>query len=204
MRGVVVVPRTVQVGRHSRQVARAVLAVVRPAHFDARDLGQRIGPVGGLQRPGEQITLAHRLWCQLGVDAAAAQEQQALHAGAPGAVNHIGLDDQVVANKFRREAVVGDDAAHLGSGQEHVVWLFRLKHLLRGVGVSQVQLGVGACDQVCIAFCPQPPDDGAADQAAVAGDVDARLQRQGHVCSHRIDRRRGLTRGGHRLESQPA
>ena len=36
-----IVARAVQVGRHHRQVLGAVLAVVAPAHLDARDLRER-------------------------------------------------------------------------------------------------------------------------------------------------------------------
>ena len=77
---VVVVARAIQVGGHHRQVAGAVLPVVAPAHLDAGDLGQGVGPVGGLQRAGEQVFLPHRLGAQLGIDAGGAQEQQALDA----------------------------------------------------------------------------------------------------------------------------
>ena len=46
---VIIVSRSVEIGRHHRQIVRAVLPVVAPTHFDAGDFGQGIGPVGGLQ-----------------------------------------------------------------------------------------------------------------------------------------------------------
>jgi hypothetical protein len=39
-------------------------------------------------------------------------------------VDDVGLDGQVVADELGRVAVVGDDAAHLGGGEEHVLGLF--------------------------------------------------------------------------------
>ena len=47
----------------------AVLAVVAPAHLDAGDLGQGVGPVGGLKRAGEEVVLGDGLRGELGVDA---------------------------------------------------------------------------------------------------------------------------------------
>ena len=52
---IVVVARAVQVGGHDRKVPRAVLAVVGPAHFDSRNLGHRVGTVGGLQGACQEI-----------------------------------------------------------------------------------------------------------------------------------------------------
>lgn len=175
---VVVVARAVQIGRHHRQIFRAVLAVVAPAHFDTGNLGKRVGPVGGLQRAGEQAVFAHRLRRHLGVDAARAEEHESRHAVLPRAVDHIGLDRQIVADELGRVAVVGDDAAHLGRGQEDV---FRPVLGEKGIdrsGVGQIEFGVGALQDVRVALAFEIADDGGADQTAVAGDVDARFKIQ--------------------------
>ena len=37
----------------------------------------------------------------------------------PGRVNHIGLDRQIVVEKFRRARGVGEDPADLGRREEH-------------------------------------------------------------------------------------
>jgi hypothetical protein len=42
----------------------------------------------------------------------------------PGGVDDVGLDGEVVADEFGRVAVVGEDAADLGGGEEDVVGLF--------------------------------------------------------------------------------
>ena len=125
--GVVVVAGAIQIGgqllrRRLRLQADGIKAVL-PAQgltqLDAGDLGDRIPRVGGLQGPGEQCFLADRLLGELGVDAAAAQKQQAPHPGAPGRFNHIGLDLEVVEQEISRVAAVGLDAAHLGRRQHH-------------------------------------------------------------------------------------
>lgn len=175
---VVVVARAVQIGRHHRQILRAVLAVVAPAHFDAGDLGERIGPVGGLQRTGQQAVFAHRLRRHLRVDAAGTEEHEAGHAVLPRAVDHVGLDRQVVADELGRVAVVGDDAAHLGRSQEHVFRFVFGKEGIDRRGVGQIEFGVGALQDVRVALGFQITDDGRADQTAVAGYIDARFKIQ--------------------------
>ena len=54
----------------------AVLAAQRLDLQDAGDLGDGVGVVGRLERPGEQAVLADRLVGVLGVDAARPEEQQ--------------------------------------------------------------------------------------------------------------------------------
>lgn len=175
---VIVVARPVKIGRHHRQVLGAVLAVVAPAHFDAGDLGERVGPVGGLQRAGEQAVFAHRLRRHLRVDATGSEEHEACDAVLPRAMDHVGLDGQVVADELRRVAVVGDDAAHLGRGQEYVFRPVLGKEGVCRCGVGQIEFGVGALKDVRVALGFQVTDDGRTDQAAVAGDVDARFKIQ--------------------------
>ena len=87
-----VVARAVEVGGHGGEVAGAVLAVVAPAHLDARDLGDGVGPVGRLQRPGEQILFLDRLRAEPGIDAGGAEEEQALDAGVAAGLDDVGLD----------------------------------------------------------------------------------------------------------------
>lgn len=175
---VVVVARAVQIGRHHRQVLGVVLAVVAPAHFDAGDLGERVGPIGGLQRAGEQAVFAHRLRRHLGVDAARTEEHEARHAVLPRAVDHVGLDRQIVADELGRVAVVGDDAAHLGRGQKYVFRPVLSEEGIDRSGVGQIEFGVGALQDVRIALALKVADDGRANQTAVAGYIDARFKIQ--------------------------
>src|SRR5690606_34751812 len=64
---VVVIVRTVQVGRHQTDEIATILRVVGLTHLDARNLGDRIGLVRWLKRSGEQHFLLHRLRCELWV-----------------------------------------------------------------------------------------------------------------------------------------
>ena len=66
---VVVVARAVEVGGHNGKVPRAILAIVGPAHLDARDLGHGVRTVRGLQGTGQKIGFADGLRALPGIDA---------------------------------------------------------------------------------------------------------------------------------------
>ena len=117
--GVVVVARPIEIGGHQADGVESVLPAQRLAQLEAGDLGDRIPLVGGLERPGEQGFLPNRLLGEFGVDAATAQKQQPSHARAPSALDHVGLDLEVVQQEIGRVGGVGVDAANLGGRQHH-------------------------------------------------------------------------------------
>jgi hypothetical protein len=53
--------RAVEIGRQHADGVEAELPAIRLAHLDARQLGDRVGVVGGFERATEQVFLAHRL-----------------------------------------------------------------------------------------------------------------------------------------------
>jgi len=87
-----VVVGTIQVGGHHGYVVGAVLEVVALAHLQTGYLGNGILLIGILQRAGKQTILLHRLWCVLGIDAGAAQEEEFLHAMGVGFTDHVALN----------------------------------------------------------------------------------------------------------------
>ena len=171
--GVVIVARPIQVGGHEADRIEAVLLTQCFAELQARDLGERVPLVRGLQRPAEQGLLFDRLLGELRIDAAAAQKQQAPHPGTPGRFDHMGLDLEVLQQKIRRVTVVGLDTAHLRGGQHHHRGLVVGKPALHGWAVFQIQLGAAGREQVGVARPLQRAADRAAGHAAVAGHEDA-------------------------------
>lgn len=115
-----VVTRAVEVGRHDRDKAGAVLAVVGPAHGDAGDLGHGVRLVGRLEFAVQEILLAQRLGGKLGIDTGAAEEKQFLDGMQVALVDDICLDGQVVVDKFGGAVAVGQDTAHPGRSEEDV------------------------------------------------------------------------------------
>src|SRR5712664_148568 len=121
-----------QICRHGRQEAGAVLAIVGPAHLDAGDFGKRVRPVGWLQRTSQKVFFFDRLRTQLRIDAAGAQEQQALGTPAVSTVDHVRLNGKVLKNELAGVGAVGQDAAYLGGGQKNILGALSSKELPYG------------------------------------------------------------------------
>ena len=173
---VVVVAGAIEVGRHGRAEVGAILPVVGLAHLDAGDLGDGVGLVGRLQDTGEEVLLAHGLGRELRIDAGGAQEEEVLHPGLKRFVDDVGLDHQVLVDELGRIGVVGEDAAHLGRGQHHVVHPFPAEELPHRLLVGQIEFPMGAGDDSGAALILQPPDNGRPHHAPVAGDIYFRVR----------------------------
>jgi len=169
---VVIIAGAVEIGGHHGQEAGVVLAVVGPACFYAGDLGYGIGPVGRLQRAGQQVFLPDGLGALLGIDAGGSQEQEPFDAVAPGLVEHVILDEQVLVDELRRIGVVGQNAADPGRGQEDVIGLFLGKECRDRLLIQQIKFRVGPGEQVGVSISAQSTEQCRAHQAAMAGYVD--------------------------------
>ena len=103
------------------------------------------------------------------------RKQQLAHPVPPGRVDHVGLDLQVVAQEVGRVGVIGANPADLRGREYHVLRSFAGEELLDSRRVAQFQLGMRAQQQVPVSPALQFADDGRADQAPVASDVDPAL-----------------------------
>lgn len=171
---VLVIARAIQISRHNRQIAGPVLAVVRPAQLDPGDLGHGIRPIRGFQGPGQEVFLLDGLGTLTWVDAGGTQKQQVIDPGTPGLVDHIRLDGQVLLDEFRRVAVVGDNPAHLGGGQKHIIRFLGLEKRPYGLLLGQIQLGMGPGDDIHTSPLHQLAHQGRTDQTTMA-DIDFTL-----------------------------
>jgi hypothetical protein len=76
-------------------------AVECPAHLDARELSHPIRAIARLQRRGRHVLLPDRLGTFARIDAARAENEQALDAKGVCRLNDIGLNGEIVVNKLR-------------------------------------------------------------------------------------------------------
>ena len=106
-----------------------------------------VNELGGLESAREQGIFGHGLRRQTRVDARTAKEQQALHAMAPGRMDHIRLHHQVVVKKICGVGVVGVDAADLGRSKHDYLRLRFGEERLDGHLLAQVQFGMCAGEQ---------------------------------------------------------
>ena len=149
--GVVVVVGAIEVGGHHGDIVGAILAVEELAVFQSRDLRQGIGLVGLFQLACEQTALSHRLWRKARIDATGAEEEEFLAAVLPSRVDDVHLEDHVVVHKIRESGLIGNDAADLGGSEEDVFGLLSGKELLYRFLATEVQLRMGAGDDMGVA-----------------------------------------------------
>lgn len=89
-----------------------------------------------------------------------------------GCVDDVGFHHQVLVDEFGRVGVVGMNATHLGCSQVDLIGLFCGEKFAHCRLVGQVQLGVGAGDDVGMPLRLQSAYDGRTDHATVACDVN--------------------------------
>jgi len=167
----IIVARSIQIGRHHIDEVAAILAAIGLDHLDAGDLGDRIGLVGLFERTGQHGILAQRLRRKLGIDAGRAEKHQFLRAVYMRGVDHIGRDDQIVVEKFATQRVVGDDAADFRRRQEDDLRPGFGKPVEHRGLIAQIDFATPHRQQFDI-FLRQPARQRAADHPAMPGNED--------------------------------
>jgi len=85
------------------------------------------------------VLFFHGLGSELGVDAGGSQVEEFFDAGLVGGFDDVGGDDEVVVDEFGLVGVVGQDASHLGGGEEDVFGFFAFEEVFRGLLAFQVK-----------------------------------------------------------------
>ena len=88
-----------------------------------------------------------------------------------------GVDHQVVVDELRRPPGVGPDAADGAGDEKDVLRPMRVEPAIHRRLVAQVELVAAGGQQVAEALGSQPAGDRRTHQPAVAGDVDAGIDR---------------------------
>ena len=155
----------------TRAVVDTVLPVVTLTELDAGNFCNGVWLICWLQSAREQGILAHWLGNSLGVNARRAQLQQLCDTGIEGLMYHVTLNHQVLVDELRGVGVIGVNSANFCCGKNNHVWPLRLHEVADGQLVGQIQLGMGAGDNIFLTSGPKLPGDRAAYHAAVASDV---------------------------------
>ena len=169
---VVVVVGAVEVGGHRGDVVATVLISIGIAQLDACDFGDGVGFVGGFEGAGEEVFFFEGLRGEFRVDAAGSEEHQLGDAVFFSGVDDVGLDHEVVVEEHAPMGVVGEDPSYFCGSEEDVVGFFVVEEVADGLLIAEVEVGGASCDEVGISFGFKFPEDGRADHAAVAGDID--------------------------------
>src|SRR4051812_5614829 len=96
--------------------------------------------------------LAHGLRRCLWVDAGGTEEEQLAYTVAPGRLDDVVLDEQILQEEVDGIVAVGENAAYFGRGQEDVLRLYGGEKCLHCAAVCQVELGPRARNDILITF----------------------------------------------------
>jgi hypothetical protein len=88
-------------------------------------------------------------------------------------IDHIGLNLQVVADKVGRIGVVGVNAAHPGRGQKDKLRALLGKKCVHRLRLLQIQIGVGAKEEISETAALQAPHQGRSGKSAMSRHKDA-------------------------------
>ncbi len=86
--------------------------------------------------------------------------------------NSIQPDREIVGDEIGGESAVGADAADLAGGDKDRIRLGLRHETVDLVGAPQIEIAARGGDDVAV-FTLEPPHDGGADHAGVAGDENA-------------------------------
>ena len=87
-------------------------------------------------------------------------------------MDHMGLNGQIVADEFGGVGVVRVNATHLCCCEDDVRRSLRFEEALDSQLIREIELRVGARDQILITLALQSSDNGRSGQATMAGDID--------------------------------
>ena len=173
----IIVPRTIEIGRHPRIKAVAVLASVILREFKAGDFSDAIGFIRRLEGTREQTLLLQGLRRELRVDTGAPQEQQPPYAGLVSRVDRIGRHDQIFVSEFGGTGIVRVDTTNFGRGDNRDIRLFDREETINRRLVDQVELSPSPQHQFHIRLALEAAHQGAANHSPVACDVEFHQRR---------------------------
>src|SRR5262249_20158575 len=112
----------------------------------------------------------------LGIDAAGAEKEQPLYAGAVRLVNDVSLNQEVLRDEVCGISGVGQDATNAGSRKKNVVRLFAHKEAANRILVRQIEFVTRAYDEILKAKRLKTTHQHRTHQALMAGYVDFLLR----------------------------
>jgi hypothetical protein len=93
----------------------------------------------------------------LWVNTAGAQKKQTPDTDTVCFVDYVGLDHQILTNKFRGVGRIGQNSPYLGCSEKNVFRAFAFKELSDGLAFCEVQLTVRTENYIIISAVPKAP-----------------------------------------------
>jgi hypothetical protein len=95
-------------------------------------------------------------------------------------IDHVVLDQEIVANEQGRARVVGVNAAHTRCRHDHGCGALAIEELSNRALIRKIELLMSAQQQILVALLPQRSHHGRPDQSPVPGDINPRILSELH------------------------
>ncbi len=165
----VVVIRTIEVGRHDTYIIRPVLGVEILAVPEPAYLCQCVSLICRLQRGCKETGLGHGLGSKLGINTGRAQKLKFFAAVFPCTVDNVHLKNHVDIHEISLGLCISHNTAHLCSGKKYILRLFLFKEGLNLILSCKVQFLMSSENKVVITLSLQLSYYGRAHHSVVAG-----------------------------------
>ena len=133
-------------------------------------LAMAYGSLVGSSGAGEEMLLFHGLRRELRIDAGGAEEQELFDAVAPGRIDDVEFDGEIVAEEIGRIGGVGQNAADFGGGEEDVFGALGCKEMVDGGAIGEVGLAACSCYEIAVALGAEAAENRGAGEAGRARD----------------------------------
>jgi len=154
-----VISWTIEIGRHERNKITSMLPTKRLALNNTGNLGHRVPSVRDFEGAGEQCGFFEGLRSFPGVDACAAQKNQAFYTAVFRSLKYIVLDGDVITQKICRVLVIGKYTSYTGCGQDDVFWLILSKKIIDRALGTKIQFTACLKQQIPVPDCTKFLDD---------------------------------------------
>ena len=151
----IVIIRSVQIGRHTADIIGSVLTVQELAVFQTTDLCQCISLIGLLQFRSQQTVLFHRLRSHSRINTAGSKEQKLFTVIFPCFVDHIHLKNHIVIHKVSQSFAVCDDSTYFCSSQKYIIRLLLCEEFFHLILTGQVQFFMGSGNNIVVSVSLQ-------------------------------------------------
>ena len=156
----IVIIRSVQIGRHTADIIGSILTVQELAVFQTTDLCQCISLIGLLQFRSQQTVLFHRLRSHSRINTAGSKEQKLFTVIFPCFVDHIHLKDHIVIHKVSQSFAVCNDSTYFCSSQKYIIRLLLCEEFFHLILTGQIQFFMGSGNNIVVSVSLQRTHDG--------------------------------------------
>ena len=152
VRRMIVVIRSIQIGRHDRNIIRTVLMVQKLTVLKPGNLGKCIGLIGLFELTCQKTVLLHRLRRHARIDTGRTKELQLLTSVFPCRMDNIHFQRHVIVHEICQCFLICNNTSDLCSSKKDIIRLFLCKKRFHRILTNQIKLLMCASNNIRISL----------------------------------------------------